>query len=71
MRYLVRMIDDATSRSGGRFVQHDGTRENMGVLWQYVERTGGWWMSTRTGPGCSWWRRGPRKARSSGRRRID
>ena len=40
VRYLVRMIDDATSRSGGSFVQHDGTRENMGVLWQYVERKG-------------------------------
>lgn len=40
VRYLVRMIDDATSRSHGRFVPHDGTRENMGVLWQYVERQG-------------------------------
>ena len=40
VRYLVRMIDDATSRSVGSFVQHDGTRENMGVLWQYVERKG-------------------------------
>jgi hypothetical protein len=40
VRYLVRMIDDATSRSEGSFVQHDGTRENMGVLWQYVERKG-------------------------------
>jgi hypothetical protein len=40
VRYLVRMIDDATSRSQGRFVPHDGTRENMGVLWQYVERQG-------------------------------
>jgi hypothetical protein len=40
VRYLVRMIDDATSRSAGSFVQHDGTRENMGVLWQYVERQG-------------------------------
>lgn len=40
VRYLVRMIDDATSQSEGRFVQHDGTRENMGVLWQYVERKG-------------------------------
>ncbi len=40
VRYLVRMIDDATSRSAGRFVQHDGTRENMGVLWEYVERQG-------------------------------
>jgi hypothetical protein len=36
VRYLVKWIDDATSRSGGSFVQHDGTRENMGVLWQYV-----------------------------------
>jgi hypothetical protein len=40
VRYLVRMIDDATSRSWGRFVQHDGTRENMGVLWEYLERNG-------------------------------
>jgi hypothetical protein len=40
VRYLVRMIDDATSRSWGRFVRHDGTRENMGVLWEYVERYG-------------------------------
>jgi hypothetical protein len=36
----VRVIDDATSRSEGRFVRHDGTRENMGVLWQCVERKG-------------------------------
>jgi hypothetical protein len=40
VRYLVRLIDDATSRSWGRFVWHDGTRENMGVLWEYVERHG-------------------------------
>jgi transposase len=40
VRYLVRWIDDATSRSGGRFVLHDGTRENMGVLWQYAEDNG-------------------------------
>jgi hypothetical protein len=40
VRYLVRMIDDATSRSTGSFVQHDGTRENMAVLWQYVEGQG-------------------------------
>ncbi len=40
VRYLVRMIDDATSRSQGQFVVRDGTRENMGVLWQYVERQG-------------------------------
>ncbi|MDQ2948597.1 MAG: ISNCY family transposase [Acidobacteriota bacterium] len=38
--YLVRLIDDATSRSWGRFVPHDGTRENMGVLWEYIERNG-------------------------------
>jgi len=40
VRYLVRMIDDATSRSCGRFVWHDSTRENMGVLWEYLERHG-------------------------------
>ena len=40
VRYLVRMIDDATSRSWGRFVSQDGTRENMGVLWEYLERNG-------------------------------
>ena len=40
VRHLVRLIDDATSRSWGRFVQHDGTRENMGVLWEYLERNG-------------------------------
>jgi hypothetical protein len=38
--HLVRMIDDATSRSWGRFVPRDGTRENMGVLWEYVTRFG-------------------------------
>ncbi len=40
VRYLVRMIDDATSRSWGRFVEHDSTRTNMGVLWEYLERNG-------------------------------
>jgi hypothetical protein len=40
VRYLVRMMDDATSRSWGRFVPADGTRENMGVLWEYIERNG-------------------------------
>jgi hypothetical protein len=40
VRYLVRLIDDATSRSWGRFVRHDGTRENMGVLREYLERNG-------------------------------
>lgn len=40
VRYLVRLMDDATSRSWGRFVPRDGTRENMGVLWEYIERNG-------------------------------
>jgi DNA-binding Lrp family transcriptional regulator len=40
VKHLVRMIDDATSRSWGRFVARDGTRENMGVLWEYVEKFG-------------------------------
>ena len=34
VKHLVRMIDDATSRSWGRFVWSDGTRENMGVRWE-------------------------------------
>ncbi len=38
VRHLVRMIDDATSRGWGRFVEHDGTRENMGVPREYVLR---------------------------------
>src|SRR3954463_16388385 len=40
VRYLVRMIDDATSWSWGRFVQHDATPQNMGVLWEYLEKNG-------------------------------
>jgi len=40
VKHLVRMIDDATSRSWGRLVWSDGTRENMGVLWEYVVRYG-------------------------------
>jgi DNA-binding Lrp family transcriptional regulator len=40
VKHLVRMIDDATSRSWGRFVARDATRENMGVLFEYVTRFG-------------------------------
>ena len=40
MRYLVRMIDDATSWSWGRFVERDATPHNMGVLWEYLEKNG-------------------------------
>jgi transposase len=40
VRYLVRMIDDATSWSWGRFVERDATPQNMGVLWEYVEKNG-------------------------------
>ncbi len=40
VRYLVRMIDDATSWSWGRFVEHDATQHNMGVLWEYLEKNG-------------------------------
>ena len=40
VRYLVRMIDDATSWSWGRFVESDTTRRNMGVLWEYLEKNG-------------------------------
>ncbi len=34
VRYLVRMIDDATSWSWGRFVASDATPFNMAVLWE-------------------------------------
>ena len=40
VRYLVRMIDDATSWSWGRFVTSDATPQNMGVLWEYLEKNG-------------------------------
>jgi hypothetical protein len=40
VRYLVRMIDDATSWSWGRFVHSDATPQNMGVLWEYLEKNG-------------------------------
>ena len=40
VRYLVRMIDDATSWSWGRFVERDSTPHNMGVLWEYLEKNG-------------------------------
>ena len=40
VRYLVRMIDDATSWSWGRFVERDATPHNMGVLWEYVVKNG-------------------------------
>jgi transposase len=40
VRYLVRLIDDATSWSWGRFVERDATPQNMGVLWEYLEQNG-------------------------------
>lgn len=40
VRRLARMIEDATSRSWGRFVLSDGTRENISVLWEYQDRNG-------------------------------
>jgi hypothetical protein len=40
VRYLVRMIDDATSWSWGRFVDSDATPQNMGVLWEYLDKNG-------------------------------
>jgi transposase len=40
VRYLVRLIDDATSWSWGRFVESDATPFNMAVLWEYIERNG-------------------------------
>ena len=38
--YLIGMMDDATSRALGRFVEHDSTAENMRLLWRWLERFG-------------------------------
>ena len=38
--YLISMIDDATSRWFARFVRHDSTSKNMGLLWDYLQRFG-------------------------------
>jgi transposase len=40
VRYLVRLMDDASSWSWGRFVERDATPFNMAVLWEYVEKNG-------------------------------
>jgi transposase len=40
VRYLVGLIDDATSWSWGRFVERDSTAHNMAVLWEYLEQNG-------------------------------
>jgi hypothetical protein len=40
VRYLVRMIHDATSWSWGRFVESDATPFNMAVLLEYIEKNG-------------------------------
>jgi hypothetical protein len=38
--YLIAMIDDATSQMTARFVTHDSTAENLGVLKTYLEQRG-------------------------------
>jgi len=38
--YLIAMIDDATSRLWGRFVEHDSTEENLRTLRGWLERYG-------------------------------
>jgi len=39
-RYLIVMIDDATSQLTARFVAHDSTQENLRMLKGYLERRG-------------------------------
>jgi transposase len=39
-RYLVALIDDATSRTYAQFVEQDSTEANLRVLWGYLERWG-------------------------------
>src|SRR3954451_15315897 len=65
VRYLVRMIDDATSWSWGRFVERDATPHNMGVLWEYLQKMGAWWMSTPIVTRCSPYHHEPEKVRNS------
>jgi len=38
--YLVAMIDDATSQTYARFVEHDTTEANLRVRWEYLEHWG-------------------------------
>jgi hypothetical protein len=38
--YLIHMIDDATSRLRARFVQHDSTEENLGMLRGWIAQHG-------------------------------
>ena len=38
--YLIALIDDATSRLWGRFVEHDSTEENLRTLGGWIERYG-------------------------------
>jgi len=37
---LIRLIDDASSRSMARFVEHDSTAENLGLLEQWLLKNG-------------------------------
>jgi hypothetical protein len=38
--YLIAMLDDATSEATARFVDHDSTEENLGMLGSYVKTNG-------------------------------
>jgi hypothetical protein len=38
--YLIALLDDATSRATARFVEHDSTEENLGMLGRYVQAHG-------------------------------
>jgi hypothetical protein len=38
--YLIAMLDDATSQAMARFVDHDSTEENLGMLGRYVKAHG-------------------------------
>lgn len=40
LKHLVRLIDDASSQSWGRFVERDATPYNMAVLWEYLKKYG-------------------------------
>ena len=70
VRYLMRLIDDATSWSWGRFMERDATPFNMAVLWEYLEGTGAWWTFTPIETRCSQCRRVRKRARNNNVRRT-
>ncbi len=69
VRYLVRMIDDATSWSWGRFVEQDATPHTWVCCGSTWRKTDAWWMSTRIAIRCSQCHHDPERVGSTARSR--